>query len=58
MYSCVNWNRLDIIFALYEPNFIGMESSIMDLDNFIEYLKLNKYRKMLGQILETYLYMI
>lgn len=31
---------------------------MINLENFTEYFKLNKYRKMLGWILEAYLYMI
>lgn len=58
MHSHANWNILDIIFALYEPNFIGIQSFIIDTDNFIEHFKLNRYRKMLDQLSETYLYMI
>ena len=58
MHSHENWNILNITFALYEPNFIRSQSFITDTDNFIEHFKLNRYRKMLDQLSETYLYMI
>ena len=47
MHTHTNWNILDVTFTLYDPNFIGIQSSITDNRQLIEYFKLNKYRYLL-----------
>lgn len=54
MHSQVNWNRLEI-FVLYKPNLKVLKVLVYEHEK-LHYFKLNT--KMLGPILETYLYMI